>query len=266
MQITKIVVGYGRTHSLPDYCNVKPSITIEAALSEGDDPEAAKAELQRLAQAHVEEECDLALEEAGRKAHFWQGPRFDMRVLGDDWLVVILPSGTELPRAWRSIQCPEMDWRLEALRKYAKETYGKLSLIDLNDGNLEGLPDVGEYEVVWLNHEGFVYCLLLPADFEIKLLPDAWQNYRNTRYTSHTRLAANFLPWITEEAKRKEATLIDCLDGDLSKLPDLEPEGRKADFADAFIQKVEQAPEEDGEDWEDDEDDDFDDDLPETEL
>jgi hypothetical protein len=239
MKITKVFVRYGRTFSLPGYSNVKPEEGYEAEIEPGEDVAAVKAELLQMAQAEVEEACDQALEEAGERAHFWTGPRYNLRVLGDDGLVVIIPNEVKLPESWGSVHCPKSGWRLEALRKYTQEMYGKLDLVDLSE-NPEALPEVQEYEVVWLTHGEGTYCLLLPADFDIKLLPNAWQNYHRTRYTSHTRLAANFLPWIEEQVAKKEATLIDCLDGDLSKLPEIGPkEPVEQAIADGFIPDIE---------------------------
>ena len=57
MQITEITVHAGRTvnHPLEQYSNLKPSISLKATLTIGDDPEASVKGLQALAERLVEE-------------------------------------------------------------------------------------------------------------------------------------------------------------------------------------------------------------------
>lgn len=57
MQITEIVVHAGRTvnHPLESYSNLKPSISLKATLSIGDDPERSTKDLQALAERLVED-------------------------------------------------------------------------------------------------------------------------------------------------------------------------------------------------------------------
>lgn len=219
IEITEVSAHYGETKSLPDYSNVKPGYSLKAVVKPGQDPEAVKQALEEQVKQWVWEDCDTALEREGRRAEFWKGPRFDLRVLGDDWIVVIVPAEAELPKPWSSIHCAKSGWRLEALKKYAQEDYSKLAIVDLSQGGLEALPDLREYDVAWLNHPDATYCILFPLDFDT----DTWHNDRRIRWSTYRRLSVNFLPWITEQAQSKEAILINCLDGDLSKLPDLAP-------------------------------------------
>lgn len=57
MKVTEIVVSAGRTFNHPheDYSNLKPQVTLKAALGEGDDPVAATKQLQALADGLVED-------------------------------------------------------------------------------------------------------------------------------------------------------------------------------------------------------------------
>lgn len=253
IEVTEVSVHYGETKSLPDYSNVKPGYSLKATVKPGQDPEEVAETLMAECKRMTWEDCDAALEREGRRAHFWTGPRFDLRVHSDDWLAVIVPSEAELPKAWRNVHCPKSGWRLEALRKYIQEDYGKLTIADFSfEENLEALPELGEYEAIWLEYNGQTYCLLLPLDFDEKLLPEIWQDYRRTRHSNYTRLAANFLDWIEAQAKSKEAILINCLDGDLSKLPDLTPkDAPKVEIEPAFDEPIE---DDDDDDWEDDDD------------
>lgn len=57
MQITQITVNAGRTlqHPCETYANIRPSVTLVAALAAGDDPAACVRDLQRQAEQMVEE-------------------------------------------------------------------------------------------------------------------------------------------------------------------------------------------------------------------
>lgn len=76
MPLSKIIVTYGLTQSLPDYCNVRPSITLEYVLEHEDDPDDIRAGLIGEARAQVRELADQALEDAGRPARYSQEPRY----------------------------------------------------------------------------------------------------------------------------------------------------------------------------------------------
>jgi tRNA U34 5-methylaminomethyl-2-thiouridine-forming methyltransferase MnmC len=57
VQITEIIVNAGRTfnHPYEQYSNLRPSVTMKATLSEGDDAVAATKELQAKAEELVED-------------------------------------------------------------------------------------------------------------------------------------------------------------------------------------------------------------------
>lgn len=255
MKIKKVTVKYGRTFSLPGYSNVKPEVGYEAEVEPGENPEAIKAELLAMAQVEVEEACDQALEEGGNPAHFWQGPRFDALRVMDEKFIAVVPTKMELPEAWKKIPYSETGWRFEPLLKHLARDW---SGYDIQDCSLpEALPILLGVQllVTRRSNEGDVrYCVALPYALEADDLGEQYR-YLGRRY--HTLFAENVAAFISKYAQENEATLIDCLDGDLSKLPDLGP--KEASEPDEE--------EDDDDDWEDDDDDDdFNDDLPETEL
>lgn len=57
MKITEIVVSAGRTfnHPYENFSNLRPQVTLNATLDEGDDPHAATKELQGKAEKLVED-------------------------------------------------------------------------------------------------------------------------------------------------------------------------------------------------------------------
>lgn len=78
MRITTITVSYGETCSLPEYSNVKPSITLTAELDEDDGREQVEADLWAMARSSVREEIDAALELHGRAAKYSEEPRYQV--------------------------------------------------------------------------------------------------------------------------------------------------------------------------------------------
>jgi len=109
MQITQITVSYGETQSLPEYSNVKPALTITAVLNDGEDAEAAEAELWTQAKNAVREQIDLALEANGKAAKWSGEPRYQvMQTYWNQWdhrgekeppqYVIILPNNVNPDR------------------------------------------------------------------------------------------------------------------------------------------------------------------------
>src|SRR5215208_8322371 len=108
MRITQITVSYGETQSLPEYSNVKPSLTLTAVLEDGDDPEDEEFELCEYARASVHAQIDAALEANDRPAKYDPCPRYQvLMTYWDRWghpkgtpeppkVVVILPNAIAL--------------------------------------------------------------------------------------------------------------------------------------------------------------------------
>lgn len=119
MKLTQITVSYGETQSLPEYSNVKPSITLAATLDDGDDSAAVEAELWGLAKAAVHEQIDLALESCGKAAKYSTEPRYQvMRTAHDRYrrdddppnpppLIVVLPNEMSLDNRFVHVGWPE---------------------------------------------------------------------------------------------------------------------------------------------------------------
>lgn len=247
MNITKVIVKYGRTFSLPGYSNIKPEFGYEAELEPGEDREAVKAELLAMAKAEVEEECDQALELGGNPAQFWQGPRFDALRVSDESFIAIVPAKMGLPEAWKKIPYSETGWRFEPLLKHLVREWPNY---DIQDCSLpEVLPVLVNVQllVTRRSNEGDArYCVALPYDLEAD---DLGEQYRYLGRQYHTVFVENVAAFISKYAQDNEAVLIDALDGDLSKLPDLAPKEAPA----AEVEPdMEEPIEEDGDDYDDD--------------
>lgn len=84
MKLTTITVSYGETQSLPEYSNVKPSITLGAVLDELDDPSVVEALLWEQARQAVRDQIDAALELNGKSAKYSTEPRYQIVQTNND--------------------------------------------------------------------------------------------------------------------------------------------------------------------------------------
>jgi hypothetical protein len=161
MKITTVTVSYGQTQSLPEYSNVKPSITLTAEVEEGEDREQVKAQLKAEAQAFVHEAIDEALEADGRPAKYSSEPRYKVQrttnyhdyerprgsqvVEAPEQLVIILPQGLKLAesRFLTDIYGAASGLRLAHAKHSAAEFIHErdgYTLLDASDGDLSKLP------------------------------------------------------------------------------------------------------------------------------
>lgn len=156
MRLTTITVSYGQTQSLPEYSNVKPSMTLSAELGEGDDPEAIKAALLAEARAFVQAAIDDALEINEQPARYSAEPRFRIlvsrspRYFAKDEgkapparIVVIVPAEAKYGQFDLMDPLYKQRHRYRYARQWA-EGYAATEaalLIDCADGDLSRIPD-----------------------------------------------------------------------------------------------------------------------------
>jgi len=103
MNIESVTVGLSLTESLPDYCNVRPSLNVTARLEPGEDAAAVVASLDAQVRAYVEGQVDDALEAAGRAPKYYHGPLYSLLFWRERHALVILPADVEhhtLPGKW----------------------------------------------------------------------------------------------------------------------------------------------------------------------
>jgi hypothetical protein len=89
--VTKVSVSYKRTHSLPGYGNVQPSVMMEADVGEGEDYVAIREDLALEARGMVEAMVDDARERYGLPAIYSAAPRYAA------WLVEALATVFVVP-------------------------------------------------------------------------------------------------------------------------------------------------------------------------
>lgn len=156
MDITEVTVSYGLTQSLPEYCNVKPMVTLKATVDPRENPDAVRRELFALARAYVEAEIDDALERHDKPALYDPAPRYQViRTRQErgyrepDWtplenVVAIIPNAAQTPAGdWNQVSYGERRGlrHAHALRvaTQAAEERGA-RVIDCWDGELSRLP------------------------------------------------------------------------------------------------------------------------------
>jgi hypothetical protein len=161
MHITQITVSYGETQSLPEYSNVKPSLTLTATIDTDDDPAVVESQLWQLAKDSVHAQIDNALEANDRAAKYDPAPRYQvMRTYWDRYgqpkdaveppkIVIILPNELEIKEqlGTRLVHAgyPESrKLRYHHALRVARESARELdaSLIDCSDGELMRLAAV----------------------------------------------------------------------------------------------------------------------------
>jgi hypothetical protein len=156
LNITQITVSYGETQSLPEYSNVKPNLTITAALDEGDNPEVIEEVLWEQVKAAVHEQIDQALEGSGMAAKYSTEPRFQVQrtyqgytargKIDQPKIVVVFPNDVRLDEqlnqrlgsiSYRETRKLRYDHAMRIATKYAHDQ--EYELLDCSDGDISRL-------------------------------------------------------------------------------------------------------------------------------
>jgi hypothetical protein len=119
MNITTITVGWSETCSLPEYCNVKPSLTLTAQIGEDEDAQATTNALLAEVKKVVHEQVDEALETVGCAPKYYEGPRYRVVYDGLGALMLVIPTEVNVERR----SCREMiaaTFSLAGAERYAK--------------------------------------------------------------------------------------------------------------------------------------------------
>ena len=226
MQITKISIHQSYTFNLGDYSNIKLAISIEAELGEGNDFEQICQELQTLAREKVHEEIDHELERMGRTPEFYDGPLYSAIKCGDEKIILIVSESqrADLPGYWPRLPTLRGRHRLERIKAICQEDPLGYQIIDVSDGDFTNIPIVELFTIFRVNANKIEgkYLVIVSGRCSYSDLPNSWTS--NIWYISSShdaRIEKNLLADAQKEATDKGFTMINCLDGDLSKLPEL---------------------------------------------
>jgi hypothetical protein len=97
MKITTITVGWSETCSLPEYNNVKPSLTLTAQIGEDEDAQAVVLLLMAEVKATVQAQVDQTLERFARSPRYYIGPQYQVLRKRNDETIFVIPIEVELP-------------------------------------------------------------------------------------------------------------------------------------------------------------------------
>lgn len=158
MQITQLTITYSRTQSLQGYSNIKPGVSLTAALGDGDDVDIAAQTLLREAHRIVHDQIDSALEHDGQRPMFTSEPLYWIAGNFGRRVYVILPASVSMSdlakldhadpewnyyqndfhyRGWFTV--PPTYQRLQAVLNQISLPDG-YDLIFCTDGNLAAIP------------------------------------------------------------------------------------------------------------------------------
>lgn len=93
--ICSIEVGYSETVSLPEYSNAKFSLTVQAGVQPGVDPEAARLALTGQVEQIVHAQVDEALMAEGKRPKHDRGTPFQVLSNNDQKIVAVIPNNNE---------------------------------------------------------------------------------------------------------------------------------------------------------------------------
>jgi len=168
MQIKSITVGLGLTESLPDYNNVKPSLTMTAGLDPGEDEDAVISFLSEQVTDYCQATVDDALEHAGQSPKYYDGPLYKIAEWQQSKAIVILPADVnidDLPGNWR-LAYHVRPMRLASCSRWATRLAQGKEILEYNHASLHELFEW------WDEQEWYISFGLLtwagPYDWEIK--------------------------------------------------------------------------------------------------
>lgn len=96
MNITTVTVGWQETVSLPEYNNVRPSVSLTATVEEHENPAEVLDSLLDSAKRIVRQEVDHALEMHGQSPKYYEGTRYQAVKSWGQRRVLIIPNSIEI--------------------------------------------------------------------------------------------------------------------------------------------------------------------------
>jgi hypothetical protein len=143
VNVIQVSVGWTETASLPNYNNIKPSVTLTATLEEGDNPTGCVSLLMEQAQREVRDLINQADEEHNNSPRYYKGPLFILLQGRERECYVIAPKGGDYPADLRKITIEgPLNFVNSRAGDYAAD-YG-YQVINCADGDFSKLPKLPE--------------------------------------------------------------------------------------------------------------------------
>jgi hypothetical protein len=141
MNIIQVSAGWTETCSLPEYNNIKPSVTLTATLEAGDDPQRCVEVLLEKSRAQVYEMINQAQDRVGVTPKYWDGPLYRPLKSYDRRAYIVVPVGGDFPADFSTMGF-DQSGRLEAVLKRAEGWAKQMRwpVFDCSDGRFDKLP------------------------------------------------------------------------------------------------------------------------------
>lgn len=121
----------------------------------------------------------------------------------------------KLPGGWRHARTYALGHRLVYVRVEAAKEWGECEIINISDGNLARLPVV-EYFALYANQQAGL-AVLTRKEIEFNWREMNYPGYFGS--TFYPSRPTDYLAKANELAQKEKLPLLDCTDGDFSKLP-----------------------------------------------
>jgi len=143
MNIIQVSAGWTETASLPNYNNIKPSVTLTATLEEDENPTGCAQVLIEQARREVRELINQADEEHNNRPRYYKGPLFILLQGRERECYAVAPKGCDYPADLRKIA---IEGPLNFVNSRAGDYAGDYGyqVINCADGDFSKLPPLPE--------------------------------------------------------------------------------------------------------------------------
>lgn len=213
-----MMIEIGMTRQPRAYQSIRVGVSLPVFVTPEDDVMEKLEDHLTAAKFTLEEEVDREFESYGEPAPYSKEPRFMLVIIKELNLGAIVPqmdTDDKLPGGWRHARTYAPGHRLAYVREEAAKGWGECEIINISDGNLARLPVI-EYYTLYANQQaGFAVLTRNETKFD-------WREMDYPGYfglTNYPSRSADYLAKANELAQKEKLPLLDCTDGDFSKLP-----------------------------------------------
>jgi len=220
-----MTIDYHLTKQAEPYTSIRAGVSMPVFVTPDDDLHAIFADNLAAIKDQVQAEIDAEFEQYHKPAPYSSAARYQVATVEAERVLAIVPAGMELPGGWKHARLEMVGHRLEYIYRHLTtgdawydKKFSGYTIYDrlTNEGDLPEL----EYLAIEANHK---IGLAVLVDGGNKI-PDAikdqvggwWNRLLRLGFAESNRrvLAGRILD------ERPETTIIDCTDGDWSKITD----------------------------------------------
>lgn len=211
-----MMIEIGMTRQPRAYQSVRVGVTLPVFVTPEDDVQRLLEDRLAEAKFALEEEVDREFESYGEPAPYSKEPRYMLALLSQMKLGAILPvmETEKLPGGWRHARSEAKGHRWGYVKETAAKEWSEYRVVDASDGDLGLLPIVERY-ALWTN-TGLGMAVLVGDGIKFEGR-ETYQAYFNSTYYFASPL--EIVDKMIEEAKSRNLTLFECIEGNFSNLP-----------------------------------------------